>query len=263
MCCSILLLLVMPDMMPKVRCSFCAVSGPLKPSSPRSDGIFVCFASCSRSQSVCSLTSFPLTQPQLPANDCTRCCAQCSLSASASSQQAPSDGADAFCLLPRFVLANLGQLVAAACVYIASKLEGTPRKTRDVITCGFYLLCGQVIKLDNTYWTLKDRLVETEQSVLACVNFELRIAQPHSMLLNFTKLLAVEEKLANVAWAVLNDSVITDAWLHLDEATLALGALLVASKIAQHALPLRESECACFGTSADKLQGHSYFYLYC
>lgn len=84
------------------------------------------------------------------------------------------------------------QYVAAACLFLATKSQEEPRRLRDVINLAQVILDGigqQDIKvisldtepplLDETYWALKKKLVETEQSVLRWLGFDLFVPHPH------------------------------------------------------------------------------------
>ena len=94
--------------------------------------------------------------------------------------------------------------VAAACLFLATKSQEEPRRLRDVINLAHILLdettttpatSGGINKagsgktiigidkepplLDETYWELKKKLVETEQIVLRWLGFDLFVPHPH------------------------------------------------------------------------------------
>ena len=98
------------------------------------------------------------------------------------------------------VLQRPSPWVAAACLFLATKSQEEPRRLRDVINLAHILLDesttttsglneeanGAIIcidkeppLLDETYWELKKKLVETEQIVLRWLGFDLFVPHPH------------------------------------------------------------------------------------
>ena len=106
---------------------------------------------------------------------------------------------------------------AMGALFLAAKVEEQPRKTRDVVNVANHLeqrRAGQAPQpvdiFSQRYATYKDRLVKAERELLKELGFILYTEHPHKFILNYAKLLTVDEgtskRLAQHAWNFINDS---------------------------------------------------------
>lgn len=176
--------------------------------------------------------------------------------------------------------------VAAACLFLGCKMTEEPRRIRDVINLSNVLnFCewddsvdndkaspNEPIQiqesanpppLDDKYWTAKEDIVSTEQSVLRMLQFDALVCHPHRCVLVVMDTLgfgtglhksaddSVESgtKTNTFLTPEQSDRVILDAWKILNEASLdAKGEALV--------YPVIVLACAAISLAADGIQPH-------
>lgn len=66
---------------------------------------------------------------------------------------------------------------------------------------------SEAILVGDKYYAAKEQLFLAEQAVLRLMRFELTVHQPHKYLLNFCRLLELQQQLAAAAVCVLNDAI--------------------------------------------------------
>jgi len=137
-------------------------------------------------------------------------------------------------------------VVAKTCLFLAGKVEETPKKLRDVITVSYALLMKtknmpkelQEIKQDSQeFWELKENILVAERILLQTIGFDLTIEHPYKHLLAYVKKIEGSKDLAQVAWNFVNDSFRTTLCLQYQPKTVAAAAIYLASKFLKHPLP--------------------------
>jgi hypothetical protein len=149
---------------------------------------------------------------------------------------------------------NLWRIVAVA-LFLASKMEETHRRLRDILTTVYMLEQhdqGQSGILDpggNTYSDLKAEVVKYERYVLRELGFEIGLVlhHPHKFILQYTNYLmqdnadqsseAPKQELARKAWGYLNDSMRTPLCCHMPAHAIAVGAIALAARNLDLPLP--------------------------
>ncbi|KAL1499361.1 hypothetical protein AB1Y20_011568 [Prymnesium parvum] len=133
-------------------------------------------------------------------------------------------------------------------LFLASKVEECPRKVRDILNVYTHIQQKRAgepsVPLDiysNRYAALKERLIKAEREILKELGFILYTEHPHKFILNYVKLLTVDEhltkKLAQHAWNFINDSQRTDVCIHFAPEVICCAAIWMAARVLQIKLP--------------------------
>jgi len=138
-------------------------------------------------------------------------------------------------------------VICMTCLFLASKIEETPKKLRDIINVAYYLRFDEKLPIGSKYWGLRDQLIEHEHLISRTLAFELTFDHPHKYLLNYLK--AIEDQrstherplqqLSQTAWNFLNDSystVLCLEYLHSIH-KIAVACLYLAATSLQVELP--------------------------
>lgn len=77
-----------------------------------------------------------------------------------------------------------------AVLYLACKLEETPRRLRDIITIVQNLRLGtekqmKLARIDDTYYNLREKVLEMEIKILAKTGFNVHVEHPHAYIFNY------------------------------------------------------------------------------
>ncbi|KAK3023657.1 hypothetical protein RJ639_043538 [Escallonia herrerae] len=113
--------------------------------------------------------------------------------------------------LPQAVMAT-GQRVAASCVWLASKLEESPRRARHVLNVFHRMECRReslpIEHLDphcKKSVDLKMELIKTERHILKEMGFICHVEHPHKFISNYLATLEAPQQLTQEAWNLAND----------------------------------------------------------
>lgn len=107
---------------------------------------------------------------------------------------------------------SLSGLVAVASIFLATKVEETPKKLKDVILTA-HKVKNVPIELNSTkYNTYRTEILNCEKNILQSMGFELTMEHPYKFLLDYLKKIcdnAVDAEtvklLAQTAWNFVND----------------------------------------------------------
>ncbi|KNA06184.1 hypothetical protein SOVF_183400 [Spinacia oleracea] len=138
--------------------------------------------------------------------------------------------------------------VAASCVWLASKLEESPRKARQVLIVFHRMECRRenlpVEHLDlfsKKYSELKMDLIRTERHLLKEMGFICHVEHPHKFISNYLAVLDVKEnpELRQDAWNLANDSLRTTLCVRFKSEVVACGVVYAATR--RFGVPLPEN----------------------
>uniref|UniRef100_A0AC34GWL5 Cyclin-like domain-containing protein n=1 Tax=Panagrolaimus sp. ES5 TaxID=591445 RepID=A0AC34GWL5_9BILA len=129
--------------------------------------------------------------------------------------------------------------IVMACVLLATKIEETPRRPREIITVFDMLkqkykqrenksLKIDVLKIDVKYVMLKNNVVAAERRILCALGFVCQIKHPHGYIFVYLKTLKLIEdtEILNTAWAFMNDCMRTDLFLRYFPKTIAAACVV-------------------------------------
>ncbi|KAL3644353.1 Cyclin-L1-1 [Castilleja foliolosa] len=134
--------------------------------------------------------------------------------------------------------------VAASCVWLASKLEESPRKARQVLIVFHRMECRRenlpIEHLDTSskrYVDLKAELTRTERHLLKEMAFICHVEHPHKFISNYLATLETPPELRQEAWNLANDSLRTTLCVRFKSEVVACGVIYAAARRFQVPLP--------------------------
>lgn len=129
-------------------------------------------------------------------------------------------------------------MIAATCLFLAAKVEETPKKLKDVIEITHYLRFKKEIKQDSPEFAqTREQILWHELVVLQTIAFDLTLEHPYRYLLQYVRSLKGDNNLAQCAWNFVNDSLRTTLCLQFKPHLIASAAIYLASKFLKYELP--------------------------
>ena len=133
---------------------------------------------------------------------------------------------------PRYVMAT-------CCLFLAGKVEETPKKCKDIIKSAKVYLEGKNLKKHSDSFgddPLKE-VMTYERILLQTIKFDLQVDHPYGHLLKYAKSLKgnqdVIKSLVQSAWTLINDSFCTTLCLQWEPEIIAIALMYFASKLSQ------------------------------
>ncbi|KAK3011145.1 hypothetical protein RJ639_011089, partial [Escallonia herrerae] len=128
--------------------------------------------------------------------------------------------------------------VAASCVWLASKLEESPRRARHVLNVFHRMECRRenllIEHLDphcKKYVDLKMELIKTERHLLKEMGFICHVEHTHKFVSTYLATLEVPDQLRQEAWNLANDSSLrTTLCVRFKSAVVACGVVYAAAR---------------------------------
>uniref|UniRef100_A0A3Q1HAJ3 Uncharacterized protein n=1 Tax=Anabas testudineus TaxID=64144 RepID=A0A3Q1HAJ3_ANATE len=154
------------------------------------------------------------------------------------------------------------EIVAMACINLASKIEEAPRRIRDVINVFHHLrqLRGKKtpssLILDQNYINTKNQVIKAERRVLKELGFCVHVKHPHKIIVMYLQVLECEKNqtFVQTAWNYMNDSLRTNVFVRFQAETIACACIYLAARALQIPLPSRPHWYLLFGASEDEIK---------
>lgn len=147
--------------------------------------------------------------------------------------------------------------VSATCVWLASKLEESPRKARHVLHVFHRMECRRenlplehLDSFSKKYSELKMDLIRTERHLLKEMGFICHVEHPHKFISNYLATLETPPELRQEAWNLANDSLRTTLCVRFKSAVVACGVVYAAAR--RFGVPLPENPAWWKAFDADK-----------
>ncbi|XP_014295640.2 cyclin-K isoform X2 [Microplitis demolitor] len=129
---------------------------------------------------------------------------------------------------PRYV-------TACCCLFLAGKVEETPKKCKDIIKTAKTLLTDQ--KFATFGEDPKEEVMTLERILLQTIKFDLQVEHPYSYLLKYAKCLKGDksklQKMVQMAWTFVNDSLCTTLSLQWEPEIIAVALMYLAGKLSK------------------------------
>ncbi|XP_012259797.1 cyclin-K [Athalia rosae] len=129
---------------------------------------------------------------------------------------------------PRYV-------TACCCLFLAGKVEETPKKCKDIIKTAKTLLSEQ--KFMTFGEDPKEEVMTLERILLQTIKFDLQVEHPYSYLLKYAKCLKGDknklQKMVQMAWTFVNDSLCTTLSLQWEPEIIAVALMYLAGKLSK------------------------------
>ncbi|VAH33445.1 unnamed protein product [Triticum turgidum subsp. durum] len=139
---------------------------------------------------------------------------------------------------------NDRQTIATVCMFLAGKVEETPRPLKDVVLISYEIIHKKDpaavarIKQKEVYEQQKELLLIGERLVLVTLGFDMNVHHPYKPLVEAIKKFKVAQNaLAQVAWNFVNDGLRTSLCLQFKPHHIAAGAIFLAAKFLKVKLP--------------------------
>uniref|UniRef100_A0A671LTH2 Cyclin-L1-like n=1 Tax=Sinocyclocheilus anshuiensis TaxID=1608454 RepID=A0A671LTH2_9TELE len=154
------------------------------------------------------------------------------------------------------------EIVAMACINLASKIEEAPRRIRDVINVFHHLrqLRGKrspsPLILDQNYINTKNQVIKAERRVLKELGFCVHVKHPHKIIVMYLQVLECEKNqtLVQTAWNYMNDSLRTNVFVRFQAETIACACIYLAARVLQLTLPSRPNWYLLFGATEEEIK---------
>lgn len=133
-----------------------------------------------------------------------------------------------FRTFPRYV-------TACCCLFLAGKVEETPKKCLDIIKTARAQLHDTAFKSFGD--DPKEEVMTLERILLQTIKFDLQVEHPYSFLLKYAKCLIGDktklQKMVQMAWNFVNDSLSTTVCLQWEPEIIAVAMIHLASKLSK------------------------------
>ncbi|XP_003740257.1 cyclin-L1 [Galendromus occidentalis] len=155
------------------------------------------------------------------------------------------------------------EIVAMACVVLASKIEEAPRRVRDVLNVFHHMeqlrrkKTPEPLILDQHYMTLKNQVIKAERRVLKELGFCVHVKHPHKMIVTLLQTILLSEnndRLVQIAWNYMNDSLRSDVFVRHPPETIACACISLAARMLQIPLPTNPNWYEVFRISEGEIE---------
>ncbi|KAG2440987.1 hypothetical protein HXX76_003840 [Chlamydomonas incerta] len=151
--------------------------------------------------------------------------------------------------------------MACACLFLATKLEESHRRTRDVLMVFDRINKRRdgsrslplLIPETKEYDIMKERVITYERILLKTFGFIIHCVHPHKFVNSFVHSLEGSDELQQLAWNMLNDSLRTTLCVRFKGHVVAAGAIYLAARRLQVPLPSSPAWWEAFKVPTDQM----------
>jgi hypothetical protein len=128
-------------------------------------------------------------------------------------------------------------IMATCCLFLAGKVEETPKKCKDLIKSAKTYLESKSLKKHAEYFNdeCMKEIMTYEKILLQTIKFDLQVDHPYSYLLKYAKTLRGDQEqirsMVQMAWGFINDSYCTTLCLQWEPEIVAIALMYLTSKL--------------------------------
>lgn len=126
-------------------------------------------------------------------------------------------------------------VTGACCLFLAGKVEETPKKCKDIIKIAQSLISSSSFQRFGE--DPREEVMTMERILLKTIKFDLQIEHPYSLLIKYLKYFKGEkdktQKMAQMAWTFINDSLCTTLCLQWEPEIIAVSLMYLASRLSK------------------------------
>lgn len=132
---------------------------------------------------------------------------------------------------PRYV-------TACCCLFLAGKVEETPKKCRDIISMARSIVTDPDFQaFSDDLRKAKEEVMTLESILLQTIKFDLEVEHPYNFLVSYARKLKGDksklQKMVQMAWNFVNDSISTTVCLQWEPEIVAVALIHLASKLSK------------------------------
>lgn len=126
-------------------------------------------------------------------------------------------------------------VTAIGCLFLAGKVEETPKKCRDLLRVARPRLSDQ--QFDAFGDDPREEVMTIERVLLQTIKFDLQVEHPYQFLIKYAKVLQGNktsiENMVQMAWTFINDSLCTTICLQWEAEVVAIALMYLASRLSK------------------------------
>jgi hypothetical protein len=130
-------------------------------------------------------------------------------------------------------------MMATCCLFLAGKVEETPKKCKDLVKIAKQYLEKQNLKKHSDMFTEESvkEIMIYERILLQTIKFDLQVDHPYGYLVKYAKSLKGDQEkirsLVQMAWGFINDSYCTTLCLQWEPEIIAIALMYLSSKLSK------------------------------
>jgi len=156
------------------------------------------------------------------------------------------------------------ETTAMAAIFLAAKIEESPRRLRDVINVCDHIKQKKLKKSEITpmdyngtkYFNAKNNVIKAERRILKELGFCVHVRHPHKVIITYLQILEHEKNvaLARAAWNYMNDSLRTDVFVRFSPDIIACACIFLAARTVKVNLPMKPPWWLLFDASYEDVE---------
>ncbi|KND01998.1 uncharacterized protein SPPG_02504 [Spizellomyces punctatus DAOM BR117] len=156
--------------------------------------------------------------------------------------------------------------IAMGAVFLASKVEETPRKVKDIVNVFSWLIDvnrGITPRVESyaglLFNELKEGIIAGELHILCKLGFNVQVQQPHGFMMNYLQGMNMvdNEDLTQRAWNYMNDGLRTSIYVCYQPSTIACAVIYLAARVCKVKLPTNPPWWEVFDADLEDLENVS------
>lgn len=155
------------------------------------------------------------------------------------------------------------ETTAMAAIFLAAKIEESPRRVRDVINVCEHIKQKKLRRPEtpmeynsNHYFSMKNNVIKAERRILKELGFCVHVKHPHKIIITYLQILEHEKNvaLARAAWNYMNDSLRTDVFVRFSPDMIACACIFLAARTVKVNLPMKPPWWQLFDASYEDVE---------